>query len=385
MPWLHKLIIRSPIGIFFLSCFAFHFNWWFLICFMVACLLTLEIGGVCADLISLLNAKSAIKLLFDPKKRNQHLDPVDLSELSSWLPQEFIDITLSNKYSPLSRKNLRVGYSLDEKFQKLNIYVRTFSAPPYDYLLKAYVNFTGTSFVFLRDFISPESHIYQRFKLYHELAHVSMFGITSLIYRYERLLISVLGILFVSVLVVPQKILIIGLIIFACNEIQKWFFYPIIFEERADSLALKFLDIDEIKEVIRLFEIQSRPTKGFYRSYESNRRILNMKFIYSKRLKNNDAKNLNIAWNNTLDVLWPVFGFLFAFAGYHVITLNPMFVVVAEIILLAMVYIYHTILFRKVAVKQAEMEHWVKYYSAISKLRTGLGFKTWDEYMIKGK
>ena len=210
------------------------------------------------------------------------------------------------------------------------------------------------------------------------MAHVSIYGISSLVYRYERLFAGILGTIVVLLFTTTQKYILIGLALFILNEVHKWYFYPILFEEKADSFALKTMTELEMKEVIRLFKLQSSSPKGFYRSYEAYRRIANMNLFYKFKFEKKNSHYSNVAWNSSIDIFWPIFAIFFGYYGYQFGTKELSSITIAIIGFTSLFFLHyiHRKLFYKVTFKQAELEHWITYYSALSKIRQGLGFRT---------
>lgn len=340
-------------------------RWWSALGFILSCLVALELVGLSSDLISLIDAKHALKILTDPEKKNQRLEPVDIEELKTWLPEEIQFAVFNNDYSTLSKPFFRRSFGLTGKFRKTCIYVRTFIAPPFDYLLKAFISFSGSSFVFLRDNVSSEVNVYDKFKLFHELAHVSKYGIATLAYRYERMLSAIVGIAVILVLAPPLGYFVIGLIIFVLEETVIWLVHPVRFEEKADCFALIPFSKAEVQEINRLFQIQGSLSTGINRGFEIQKRVANMAAYYESRFVKESPFQPDISWNDPMTVVDILALMFFGYCGFQAgnSVYNLSMILMAGIVFLCLVLFIHARLTLRVATKQVELEYWINHYT----------------------
>src|SRR4051812_27285159 len=125
---------------------------------------------------SLRSADDAISLLFDAQFKYQELDEIPFRDFSGFIPEPLMrrlryPRTLKSQY-------LRRGASLSSAANEylLRLFVRRFPKPPFDHLLKAYSSGVGSSMVFLLDDPRGPMTAFAKFKLFHEISHITADG-----------------------------------------------------------------------------------------------------------------------------------------------------------------------------------------------------------------
>jgi hypothetical protein len=176
--------ILDPIVSFFLGCLVLRpsLTW--------ACLLVLSFGA--SILISVTSAsargaesyRAALPLLFPEEESNQFITRLPLEAVAPLLPNSLSDgLRERRPYWDMFPLSLLPH----EQVKPLLIYQRHFTGPPYDDVLKAFPNASATSFLILRDDPRDGTRLFDRFKFYHEVAHVTTDGVRSWGDRYTRL------------------------------------------------------------------------------------------------------------------------------------------------------------------------------------------------------
>ncbi len=159
----------SQLTAFFLSGTLLQGGYQWAIGLTLSILLWAVCGVLGAMTGSIKNLKDMHRVYFD-KSAEFEFDEFNVIKL---VPEALRDSLLYRKsfWNPALRKLL----DLPAVFQPIRAFVVRRSKPPYPAQLKAFVNPGGTSALFLRD--RPEGlSLIGRFKLYHELGHLTRFG-----------------------------------------------------------------------------------------------------------------------------------------------------------------------------------------------------------------
>ena len=151
------------LSFFFLVGFLFHRTWQWGAGFCLAFLVSLACELYGRAEATLKTVKGVMENFFDTPS-NWTLDEVDITPL---IPE--------NVRQRLFFRRPLESILKDRVIKPIRAFVVRYSKPPFPAQLKAYGNADGTGMIFLRD--KPEDFaVLERFKLYHELGHLSAIG-----------------------------------------------------------------------------------------------------------------------------------------------------------------------------------------------------------------
>lgn len=303
---LNVAITDNVLTLFFL-CAAIHYPSWTTIASVpVAFFISAALTTIAAYVTSLRNATDMLRTLFRGDFTSQNLSRIPHQSVLECLPTAAVRAL--DKPATFRLGVLRQGAGLDGAFESLVTYVRSFSSGAFDPLLKAYVSGVGTSMIFLRDVPSPQQRPYARFKLLHEVAHVSMNGTMLAVYHRRRLLAAA-AIVAMSLWLVQghwMHLLAGGMV--ALIAWIRFTAFPVLCETRADNFALKLLSEEELGRVHHLAKLDwCAPSAPPSTRDEQLRQLLN-----KTRFANLDAfvrskprrKRFADSWNDPPDLLW---------------------------------------------------------------------------------
>ena len=247
-------LIHNPFGILILVAILQADAPHYFLNAIAAAFLCAACGGISLYFGSLRSADDALGLLFDGQFKYQEITEIPYSDFASFVPEPLMRRLAYPR--TFSSKFLRRGANLDPAANEylLRLFVRRFPQAPFDHLLKAYSSGVGSSMVFLLDDPRRPMTAFAKFKLCHEMAHITADGNMVLAHRYRRVFLALVTACWALYLSSRNAPVFVGIALILVSAIASFMIFEIECESKADAMALTCLTNDERNRVLQLCE-----------------------------------------------------------------------------------------------------------------------------------